>query len=195
VVVMTHQDNVDPTQVCRVDRWGDQLAGSRAPAEEVPLAGGIEGSIGQDAPTAELDERSRSSDVGEPGVGHAQKSRGHPPGWSRLGWSGPQPRTSRPTPRDRAVAPGEILGVRDVGGHIADAVHHRRPIALRRSSRRTCRKANAQRDGLWGQPAARRRPYENHPQVEGSGPRVRAPPRRRLPPVLRSGVSSSSSLQ
>jgi hypothetical protein len=51
-------------------------------------------------------------------------------------------------------------------GHIADAVHHRRPIALRRSSRRTCRKANAQRDGLWGQPAARRRPYENHPQVD-----------------------------
>ena len=34
---------------------------------------------------------------------------------------------------------------------------------------------------------------ENHPQVEGSGPRVRAPRRRRLPPVLRSGVSNPSS--
>jgi hypothetical protein len=82
---MTHQDSVDPTQVCCVDRRTDQLAGSGAPAEEVPLAGGIEGRIGQDAPTAELDERSRASDVGEPGVGHAQKSRGHPPGWSRSG--------------------------------------------------------------------------------------------------------------
>lgn len=85
VVVMTHQDSVDPTQICRVDRRTDQLAGSRAPAEEVPLAGRIEGRIGQDAPTAELDERSRASDVGEPGVGHAQKSRGHPSGWSRSG--------------------------------------------------------------------------------------------------------------
>jgi hypothetical protein len=82
--------------------------------------------------TAELDERSRTSDVGEPGVGHAQKSRGHPPGWSRSGmvWVS----TAYVTP------PG------DVGVHIADALHHRLPIALAPlKSKDMRRKANAER--------------------------------------------------
>jgi hypothetical protein len=43
-----------------------------------------------------------------------------------------------------AVAPGEIPGVRDVEVHIADALHHRQPIALASlKSKDMRRKANA----------------------------------------------------
>jgi hypothetical protein len=89
-------------------------------------------------------------------------------------WS--PPRTSRPTPRDRAVAPGEIPGVRDVGVHIADALHHGLPIALASlKSKDMRRKANDLRDGA----ARTSRPNEARLREDHNAARPSPPATRR----------------
>ena len=69
-MLVREENGVDRQQIRGGDRRAGQLDGARSPAELVFLPGRVERRIREKAPTVELDQHRRPTDVGDPHVGH-----------------------------------------------------------------------------------------------------------------------------